>query len=69
MSLYLFTCEPIYSGESPIFAIECIPTIAYEVTFPSVAGNRRVVTMDKLKGIVVCLIYLASLHDKNQNTN
>ena len=44
MGLYLFTCEALYSGESPIFVIGCIPTIAYEVTFPSVAENRRVVT-------------------------
>jgi len=43
MGLFLFTSEPLYSGELPIFAIGCIPYVAYEVTFPSVARKRRVV--------------------------
>ena len=46
MGLYLFTYQLLHYGESPILAIECIPNIAYKVTFPSVAGNRRVVTID-----------------------
>jgi len=34
------------NGESPKFAIGYIPTIAYDVTFPSLARNRRVITID-----------------------
>jgi len=48
MGLYVFTCESLYSGESPLFAIGCVSTIAYEVTFPSEAGNHRVVTIDSI---------------------
>jgi len=38
----MFVLVYMRAAVSPIFAIWCIPTIA----FLSVAGNRRVVTMD-----------------------
>ena len=44
MGLYVFTCESLYSGESPLVAIGCISTII----FPSEAGNHREVTIDAI---------------------